>query len=169
MVSGSIDGALAGGSEGGLYLNSPRLLMTWLPTRVLLPKALQSTTVIVSGGWRYSSSGSSCRWEYRTFRVREVMMSVNRRLEDNRDTVCQHYHFKGVQNDAEVWAALVALYDGGVDSFSRTLYEDLRPVDWQKLHFLQLSQTPEQNLNPAHSSLSVTCYRVAHTFMTNGS
>lgn len=60
MVAGSGSCGLGGGKAGGLYLNRPRLFMTWLPTKVLLPKALQSTTVIVRGGWRYSFSGSSC-------------------------------------------------------------------------------------------------------------
>lgn len=59
MLAGSGGCRLGGGKDGGVYLNRPRLFMTWLPTRVLLPKALQSTTVIVSGGWRYSFSGSS--------------------------------------------------------------------------------------------------------------
>lgn len=50
MLIGSVSCDLGGGKDGGVYLNRPRLLMTWLPTRVLLPKALQSTTVIVRGG-----------------------------------------------------------------------------------------------------------------------
>lgn len=49
----------AGSGGGGVYLKALRLFITWLPTNVLRPNALQSTTVMVSGGWRCSFSGSS--------------------------------------------------------------------------------------------------------------
>lgn len=51
----------AGRGGGGMYLKALRLLMMWFPTNVLRPKALQSTTVMLSGGWRFSFSGSSCK------------------------------------------------------------------------------------------------------------
>lgn len=48
-----------GGVGGGVYTKALRLLMLWFPTNVLRPKARQSTTVIVSGGCRFSFSGNS--------------------------------------------------------------------------------------------------------------
>lgn len=48
-----------GSGGGGVYLKALRLFITWFPTNVLRPNALQSTTVMVSGGWRCSFSGSS--------------------------------------------------------------------------------------------------------------
>lgn len=51
----------AGGAGGGVYLKALRLTMMWFPTNVLRPKARQSTTVILRGGWRSSFSGNSCR------------------------------------------------------------------------------------------------------------
>lgn len=50
----------AGGAGGGAYWKALRLLMMWFPTSVLRPKARQSTTVMLRGGWRFSFSGSSC-------------------------------------------------------------------------------------------------------------
>lgn len=50
----------ARGSTGGVYLNLFKLLITWLPTSVLRPKARQSTTLRVRGGCKFSFSGSSC-------------------------------------------------------------------------------------------------------------
>lgn len=50
MSAGLGSWGLGGGKDEGLYLNRPKLFMTWLPTRVLLPNALQSTTVTVRGG-----------------------------------------------------------------------------------------------------------------------
>lgn len=44
-----------------MYLKAFRVLMMWLPTSVLRPKARQSTTVMLRGGWRFSFSGSSFR------------------------------------------------------------------------------------------------------------
>lgn len=51
--------AAAVAAGGGVYLKALRLLTTWWPTSVLRPKARQSTTVMLSGGWRCSFSGSS--------------------------------------------------------------------------------------------------------------
>lgn len=48
-----------GSGGGGVYLKALRLFITWFPTNVLRPNALQSTTVMVSGGWRCSFSGNS--------------------------------------------------------------------------------------------------------------
>lgn len=45
----------------GVYLKALRLLMMWFPTSVLRPKARQSTTVMLRGGWRCSFSGNSCQ------------------------------------------------------------------------------------------------------------
>lgn len=49
----------AGRAGGGVYLKVLRLFITWFPTNVLRPNARQSTTVMVSGGWRCSFSGNS--------------------------------------------------------------------------------------------------------------
>lgn len=49
----------AGGGGGGVYLKVLRLFIMWFPTNVLRPNARQSTTVMVSGGWRCSFSGNS--------------------------------------------------------------------------------------------------------------
>lgn len=61
--SGSLGGGCVwigvGAGGGGVYLKLLRLFMTWFPTNVLRPKALQSTTVMESGGWRCSFSGNS--------------------------------------------------------------------------------------------------------------
>lgn len=51
----------AGRAGSGIGLKALRLLMMWFPTSVLRPKARQSTTVILSGGWRCSFSGNSYR------------------------------------------------------------------------------------------------------------
>lgn len=62
-MSGCLGGGCAwngvGSGGGRVYLKALRLFITWFPTNVLRPNALQSTTVMVSGGWRCSFSGNS--------------------------------------------------------------------------------------------------------------
>lgn len=62
--------ALIGGGRagGGVYLKVLRLLTMWFPTSVLRPKARQSTTVMLRGGWRCSFSGNS----YRTIKQSKI-------------------------------------------------------------------------------------------------
>lgn len=66
----------AGRAGSGIGLKALRLLMMWFPTRVLRPKARQSTTVILRGGWRCSFSGNSYRTvtEYRFLSCTQFMV-----------------------------------------------------------------------------------------------
>lgn len=58
---------------------------------------------------------------------------------------CTH-HFKPICKDVEIGIFLVALDDRGFHSFPCTLDENLGAIYRKKLDFLQLSNTPEQNL-----------------------
>lgn len=69
-------------------------------------------------------------------------------------TRCTH-HFKSICLDAEVRVVLVALDHAGLDSSSPALDEHLRPIHREQLHFLHLSDSPEENLRRGPAELSL--------------
>lgn len=65
---------------------------------------------------------------------------------DRQGAACCTHHFKPVCKASEIGIFLVALYDRGFDSFPCTLDENLGAIYREELDFLQLSDTPEQDL-----------------------
>lgn len=56
------------------------------------------------------------------------------------------YHFKPLDERAEVGVFLVVGNEGGLHSFPSTFNVDTRPIHLGQVHPLQVPQTPEQNL-----------------------
>lgn len=71
---------------------------------------------------------------------------------DRQGAACCTHHFKPVCKASEIGIFLVALYDRGFDSFPCTLDENLGAIYREELDFLQLSNTPEQDLWCAEKS-----------------
>lgn len=70
-------------------------------------------------------------------------------------TVKRAYHFKPLDKGAEVGVLLEVGDESGLNSFPGTFNIYSRPVHLSKVHPLQVSQTPKQNLqekqfNPNH-------------------
>lgn len=65
---------------------------------------------------------------------------------DRQGAACFTYHFKPVCKATEIGIFLVALNDRGFHSFPRTFNENLWAIYRKELDFLQLSNTPEQDL-----------------------
>lgn len=130
----------------GMCLNNAKLLIIWLPTSVLRPKALQSTTVMVRGGRRCSSSGSSYKQQPQTCwdqqnTIDEINSDESHAQGHGDDTIYVNIkhrtlllkqltnHIKGIHQYCEVRVFLVTLYHWGVDASSCTLDKNLRPID----------------------------------------
>lgn len=75
-----------------------------------------------------------------------VINTLSDQRTDRQGAACCTHHFKPVCKASEIGIFLVALYDRGFDSFPCTLDENLGSIHREELHFLQLSNTPEQDL-----------------------
>lgn len=75
-----------------------------------------------------------------------VINTLSNQRTDRQGTACCTHHFKPVCKATEIGIFLVALDDRGFHSFPRTFDENLRAIYREELDFLQLSNTPEQDL-----------------------
>jgi len=75
-----------------------------------------------------------------------VINTLPNKRTDSQGTACCTHHFKPVCKATEIGISLVALNDRGFHSFPRTFNENLGAIYREELDFLQLSNTPEQDL-----------------------
>lgn len=73
---------------------------------------------------------------------------------DRQRAVCCTHHFKPVCKATEIGIFLVAVDDRGFHSFPCTFDENLGAIYREELDFLQLSNTPEQDLWWAERNIS---------------
>lgn len=151
-------------------MNLRKELTAWLPTSVYRPKARQSTTRMFRGGWRSSFSGRSCK-EPET-KLDNVWIDGGNRQGGKNMALNAHqshhylllswnsvieptmistppddaHHFKPFDQGAEIRVFLVVLDETGLDPPASTFYVHARSIHLGQVNALQISQSPEQDL-----------------------